>query len=164
MYSLDENNYLFDIRKLLKTILMTLNKVCYISLNKTAESVIEFCKENGIDTQKLIIIDMISPRLGNTKARKNVSYIKIDDSKKVVGSVIDVLKKEKCDALIIDSLSTLHIYFEEKEMMKIVHDVLVYSGSKHIITNLIVQKKDSEADYVKSLIPLVGNFKEVNFD
>jgi hypothetical protein len=163
IYSLELENYLEDIQKLIKTMLTTLNRACYISLDKSGDSVYEFCKENQINLKKVFIIDMISSRFKKCKSKKDIVYLDVNDLDKNLKLIIKAIEKNKCDALILDSLSSFQIYYPEKDFLKFAHLLLVYTESQHIITNLIVQKKDIEKNWAKSLMPLVEQKKEVMF-
>lgn len=164
LYGLNSDSYLIDIRRLLEYLLKNLNKICYISLNKSAESIIDFCKENNIDIEKIHIIDMVSPRFKTCKNKKGVTYTDIKNLENTLKSVTKIIKKEKCDSIILDSLSTMRIYYNEEETTKFAHELLVYTENQHIITNLIIQSKDEKTDWVKSLIPLIGKVMQVKFD
>lgn len=161
LYSINENNYLFDVRRLIKILLTTLDKVCYISMNKSAESLITFFKENQINPSNIVIVDMISSRFKKPAPQDNTYFFNVSNAKKTTDYIIDIIKKEKCEGLIIDSLSTMSIYYDLKELGKFAHDILIYSQSTRLITNMIIQKKDEEKDWVNNITPLVGGIKRL---
>jgi KaiC/GvpD/RAD55 family RecA-like ATPase len=146
---------------LIKTVLAELDKVCYISLNKSGESVYEFCKENNINTDKMFVIDMISSRFRKCKSVKSIEYLPVSSLEKQMKAVIKVLKKKKCDSVIFDSLSALKVYYSEEELIKFAHEFLVYTEAQHIITNLVIQKEDIEKEWANALIPLMGSVKDL---
>lgn len=163
IYSLNEESYLRDVKTLIKTLLSTLDKVCYISLNKSSESMKEFLEENDIPSSKVVIVDMISARFKKPEEKKNVYYYNLKKENNTTKFIVEIIEKEDCEGVIVDSLSTMSIYYEIKELQKFVHDLIVYSESKKIITNMIIQKKDEEEKWVKRIVPLVGEIKNVSF-
>lgn len=163
LYSLSQESYLEDVKRLLYLMLANLNRICYISFNKSGESVIEFCKENGIDTNKMVIIDLVSARFKKISSKNNIVYLEVKELKKELKNIIIIIKKFQCDSIIFDSLSTLPVYYQEQDFVQFAHELLVYTEAQHIITNLIVQKPDLQKPWISSLIPLVGNAREVKF-
>src|SRR3990172_3386007 len=114
MYSLDEENYLKDYLKILKSILKSESKICYITFNRTAESLKEYCQKNGMDSSKLIVIDMISPRFMECADKNNIYYPDINDLVKDVKSVIDIIARNNRTSLLIDTMSSMQVYYDNK--------------------------------------------------
>jgi KaiC/GvpD/RAD55 family RecA-like ATPase len=164
MYGIDVDNYLFDIRKLLQMMMVNLNKICYISLNKSGESVYEFCKENNFDLKKMIVVDMVSSRFKKCSSERGIIYLEVQNLEKELKAITQIIQKNRCSAILFDSLSTLQIYYDEKDFMKFAHDLLVFTESQHIITHVILQKEDMETSWARSLRPLVSEVKEVKFN
>jgi len=165
MYSMDSDDQsLDDMHKLLKILLKDFNRICYITLNKSGESVKEFCKENDIDFKKIVVVDMISSRFRKCQSEDSIFYSDLIDLEQNFKEVINLIEKEKCDALILDSLSTMQIYYSESEILKFVHKLLVYTQGPHIIVNLIIYKEDVKREWVKVILPMVGKIKEIKFD
>ena len=163
IYSLNEESYLVDVNILIKTLLSSMEKVCYISLNKSAESIKESLKKNNIPDSNIVIVDMISSRFKKPSPKERVYYFDITNEKNTTKFIVEVIEKEKCEGVIIDSLSTMNIYYQEKELQKFVHDLIVYSESNRVITNMIIQKKDEKERWVEGIVPLVGKIKNIKF-
>ena len=161
MYSLEEETYLYDITILLKTLLSHIDKVCYISFNKTGESIRVFCDQNNIDFSRILVIDMISPRLRDCKNTDNIFYTNLENLTDAAKEIIKIMENNSCRSYILDSLSTMNIYYDEKQLLKFTHELLVYTESKHMISNLIIQRHDEKKEWLKSIIPLVGKPKEI---
>jgi hypothetical protein len=104
---------------------------------------------------------MVSSRFKKPEPREGVYYFDIKDAKNTTEFVISILRKEKCEGIIVDSLSTMSVYYDLKELGKFAHDMLVYTESHEIITNMIIQKKDEEKDWVNNIVPLVGGIKRL---
>jgi len=163
MYSLEEETYLYDIKILLSTLIKSLNKILYISFNKTGESINSFCRENGIDSSKLVIIDMISPRIRECTDAGNIHYVNVDDVASAAKEIIKLMESNHCNSFVLDSLSTMSIYYDDRQLLKFTHELLVYTESRHLISNIIIQRHDEKKEWIKSIIPLVGEPKEVRF-
>jgi len=162
LYSIRDKRYLFDVQQLIKTLLMNIDRVCYVSLNKSAERLREYFKESNIDPKNIVIIDMISTRFKKPEDRKGVYYFDVSDEEKTTKFITNILKKEKSEALIIDSLSTMSVYYDQKNLSKFAHDIIVYSDTNKIINNFIIQVKDEEKEWVDKIAPLVGGISRVN--
>jgi hypothetical protein len=163
MYSLEEETYVYDIKVLLSTLLKSLNKILYISFNKTGDGINSFCTESGIDTSKLVIIDMISPRIKECKNTGNVYYVEIEDIAASAKQIIRIMEDEACNSFLLDSLSTMSIYYDDRQLLKFAHELIIYTESRHLISNIIIQRHDEKKEWLKSIIPLVGEPKEVRF-
>lgn len=162
IYSISDNNYFFDVRRLIKTLLLSLKKVCYISLNKSAESLKVFFNENEINSSSVIIVDMISSRFRKTSPAGQSYFLNIDDEKNLIKEINQIIEKESCEGVIVDSLSTMRVYYGEDDLEKFAHDLLVYSETNHLITSFIIQEKDEEKEWAKSIIPLAGGIKRLS--
>jgi len=74
--------------------------------------------KNGISLKDVVIVDMISTRFSKPGKVKGRILCDVDDLSKALSLVIDVAEKEKCDAIILDSLSTMQIYYDERPMLE----------------------------------------------
>jgi len=122
----------------------------YVSLNKTQNSIESIFKKNRIDLSKLFFIDCFS----SEKTKEDVLYISptdLDLLSCAIDAFIKSIKTEKF--LIIDSLSILLIYNNEKKVIKFVKDITEYASQEGI--QLIVFSPKTEDD---KLLNEVFNF------
>ncbi|MBU1975163.1 MAG: hypothetical protein KKG59_02030 [Nanoarchaeota archaeon] len=165
IYAIDVDNYLFDVRKVIRIALKNLDKIFYISLNRTAKNIKQFCIESDVDPKKIFILDMVSNRFRTPDPQEDVMYLDItSDPSNSLKQIVEALESHRCDTILFDSLSTLELYYDVKTLTKFVHDLLVYTQSENLISILLIQRSDVEKEWVKSILPLVDELKEVHFD
>lgn len=86
-------------------------RVCYVTLNKTADSLQKSFKLRKIHTNKIFFIDAVSEGIGKRKERENVIQVSSPAALTELSIAIsEVLKSSIFDVVLFDSLSTLKIY------------------------------------------------------
>lgn len=91
-------------------------KICYVSLNKTSESLIKTFRSSRINTKNIFFIDAVSRSVGPEKECDSSILISSPYALTELGIAIsEILKTGKFDIVVFDSLSTLSIYQKEKK-------------------------------------------------
>jgi len=94
-------------------------KICYVTLNKTYNSLVELFKRHNVSTKNMVFIDGISKSLKPTATTKedNVYFVSSPRALTELSIMITKLLKSKAFSyLILDSVTTLTIY-EKKEIV-----------------------------------------------
>ncbi len=99
--------------------------VCYVTINKTAESLIESLKRKKISTKETFFVDAISSSIKKTpKVAGNIFYVSSPGALTELSLVIDKLLQHNFDYLIFDSLSNLLIYEKSGPVTKFVFSLV----------------------------------------
>ena len=98
------------------------NKILYISINKPYEKLVSKFKQNNININKFYFIDCITRTAKDVRTTENCYFVSspraLDEIQRVI---INVLKKEKIEAVLIDSPSSLLMYYEHMDVLKFIH-------------------------------------------
>jgi hypothetical protein len=95
--------YLFHLLKELQG-----KRVCYVSLNKTAESIKAVLWANHLSDKDVLFIDAVSQGLGVTEQEDNVIYVSSPSALTELSVTISEAAKTRAfDVVVFDSLSTL---------------------------------------------------------
>jgi len=86
-------------------------RICYITLNKTASSMIKRFKSEKIKTNKIFFIDAISSLINpNKKLNNSLTIASPYALTELSIAISEALKSKKFDVVIFDSLSSLNFY------------------------------------------------------
>ncbi len=100
--------------EILKKILGAISgeKVCFVSLGRTYDAVLEDMRQAGISPQDSFVLDCVtSPFSQSDKPPEHVTFIPSPDALTDLNiAIIETLKNENCGILVFDSLSTLLTY------------------------------------------------------
>jgi KaiC/GvpD/RAD55 family RecA-like ATPase len=138
-----------------------LHKVCYVTLNKTSESLIELFNKNKLNTKEIVFVDAISKTLLKTRKGKNQYFVKSPSSIEEIYKTVDKLIGMGYTHIVFDSLTNLLVYKNKTEVKKFVMSlieltakkdvrILFYALLKHEYENLIKDvsnKVDRIIDY-----------------
>ena len=114
--SMKYNETVFDVAKQLAG-----KKVCYVSLNKTAEAVKASFKAHKIDPKNMMFVDAISRSLNEGPMQSGSTYFVSSPGELTEMSiVVHKLLEKKFDYLIFDSLSNLFVYQKKEPVIKFV--------------------------------------------
>lgn len=99
--------------------------VCYVTFNKTVDSLCEIFEKKGIKKDKFLFIDTISASLKQTpKQDEKCYYINSPESIPELSDAISRALKHGFDYLVFDSLTNLFIYQEEKQIINFVSNIV----------------------------------------
>jgi archaellum biogenesis ATPase FlaH len=119
------------------------NKVCYISLNKTHSGLSELIEKQKMDINKFYFIDSVTPSLFRIKKHKNCTFIEDPSNLEKSGNLIlNTIKTQKSDLVIIDSVSSLLVYKSDKEVMPFLEYLLSFLEEMKIDVILFALKQD----------------------
>lgn len=95
--------------------------VCYVTLNKTFESLKEIFQKKGIDTKNFVFVDAISGSFKETRVKVDQCYyVSSPDSLTEISIAISNALGDGCEFLIFDSISNLFIYNKSETMTKFI--------------------------------------------
>jgi KaiC/GvpD/RAD55 family RecA-like ATPase len=118
--SSDYNKNIIKIAKKLSS-----GKVCYVTLNKTYDSLKEIFKKNRINPKNFIFMDCISKTLKKTiKDTKDCIYCSSPGSLTEISISINKVLKYKFDYLIFDSVTNLLIYEKQSPVAKFMSSLI----------------------------------------
>lgn len=127
--------------------------VCYVSLNKPYDLLVESFKAKKVDIDKFFFVDCISKGVvRRSKKMKNCEFVSGPHALTEMHiSIARNLNAKKCDALFFDSLSTLLTYQRELFVIRFVHAVIGTIRGMGIKGFLAVLTGDVESNLVKNL-------------
>ena len=89
-------------------------RICYVNLNKTTESLMKSIEDTAIDTKNMFFIDAVTSSVNPDADYDNAILVSSPYALTELGIAIsEVLKTNKFDILVFDSLSTLNLYSTE---------------------------------------------------
>jgi archaellum biogenesis ATPase FlaH len=121
------------------------SKICYVTLNKTYNALIDlFSNEPNIDLKNFIFIDGITKSIGKVDNKNNCYFVSSPQALTELSIVASEFLKYQFDYIIIDSLTTLLIYQKSEEpvikfLSNIVHKIKE-SGSRGIFYALNIEE------------------------
>lgn len=134
------------------------SKICYITLNKTFNALIDlFENEPYIDLNNFIFIDGITKSIGKVENRDNCYFVSSPQALTELSIVVAEFLRYQFDYVIVDSLTTLLIYQKSEQpvvkfLSNIVHKIKE-SGSRGIFYalniddhNLLIQESSMITD------------------
>ena len=99
--------------------------VCYITLNKTYDSLKELFKKNNVNIKNLVFIDAISKTFKKSpKQTDNCYYIDSPGALTELSLTISKFLKHKFEYLIFDSLTNLMIYSKKEPVLMFISDLI----------------------------------------
>jgi len=101
-------------------------RICYVTLNKTANSLRQSLKKAGVLTDNIIFIDCISASLHDNPLQTRNTYI-VHKPSSLIGisdAVIKLLDKELFDYLVFDSLTDLLAYEKKKSIYLVIAPII----------------------------------------
>jgi archaellum biogenesis ATPase FlaH len=123
--SVPEEKYQLTINALLKELVSAKKSVCFVSVNKTKKTIEKELKKEEISTEKIYFIDCVSKSISKGKVSwsdEKTQYIDNPNALTQMSlAIFKLFEKNKIDFLILDSINTLLIYNNEKEILKFVH-------------------------------------------
>lgn len=149
LLSVPEKEYNNTVKNISFEISRIYKKTCFVALNKPYAKMIEEFKQKKIDIKNFFFIDAITKQ---AEKNHNVSYISSPSAlTEMEIEVNKVLRAERIDCFIIDSVSTLLIYGNESDIIRFIHDMVNLFRSKDVSAIFFVLKKDAAADVIKDM-------------
>jgi KaiC/GvpD/RAD55 family RecA-like ATPase len=150
MSGLDYNKNILQILKKLK------GNICYVTLNKTFDSLLENFKKSKINTDNIIFIDAISKTVKQTPDQsEGVYYISSPSALTEISISIDRFLRHGFDYLIFDSLTNLLVYESNAPVGKFVSSLINKikgSKTKAIFYSLSGKEQDALINQVSMFV------------
>lgn len=100
------NDSLYEVMKSLKN-----KRLCYVTLNRGASSLLTSFRLRRIPTGKIFFIDAVSQSLGKTENSENIIFVSSPKALTELSlAITESLKTGFFDAMVFDSLSALNMY------------------------------------------------------
>lgn len=120
MPSVDYNK---DITEIMKKI--SGKNTCYVTLNKTFDSLKELFEKSKINTKRIVFIDAISKTIKKAPAQtENCYFVSSPGALTELSITIDKFLKNNFDYLVFDSLTNLLIYEKKAPVAKFVSSLV----------------------------------------
>ncbi|MEE8187008.1 MAG: hypothetical protein V3R13_00915 [Nitrososphaerales archaeon] len=135
-------------------------KICYISMNKPYHTLVEEFHRHGIDSNKFFFMDA-SPRERPPETSPSAQVV--GSSNNITGLSIDLgrlLKKERFDACIFESIDILRIYLDWDIVLRFIHSTVTKIRMTNSKLFLITASEEGEG-LSKELIMLADNVIEI---
>ncbi|PIN99167.1 MAG: hypothetical protein COT90_00800 [Candidatus Diapherotrites archaeon CG10_big_fil_rev_8_21_14_0_10_31_34] len=120
-----EEKYQNTLMMLLEQLEKEKKNICFVSANKTKDALEKELKEKKISTEKIFFVDCVSKSISKGKiswSDEKTQYIDNPTSLTQISlAIFKLMENTKIDFLVLDSINTLLIYNEEKEILKFVH-------------------------------------------
>ena len=121
--------------------------ICYVSINKSYDSLVESFKKNKIDLDKFFFIDCVSQTLFNPKKEKFCQYISSPKSLTELSLALNQPLALDKEVIFIDSLSTLAIYHSVSEIARFINSISQkIKSSNHSSEVLLISSGDKNKD------------------
>lgn len=118
---ISQENYLSRIIELMKE--TSKQNVCYVTLNKTCQNIIDTFKKNKINTENIKFIDGISRSIQDVNNTPDCTYLSSPEAVTELSLIISVHLKYPFDYLIIDSLTNLVTYTNQDTIIKLAKNI-----------------------------------------
>jgi len=129
-------------------------KILYISLVRPYKSLIGSFSEQGLDTNKVIVIDGITKRImANPQEFSNCRYASSPTAHdEIISSMKDILKSFEVDNIIFDPLSQVSIYSYEADAIKFIHELLsTISVLGNCEATFLCMKSDRDSSFISNV-------------
>ncbi|KYK27365.1 hypothetical protein AYK26_03845 [Euryarchaeota archaeon SM23-78] len=139
---LKSKNYLEELHKMIKEVKKHHTKICYVCLSKPYSEVIDNLKNERINYEHFIFIDVISSLHYKLKPVKNCIFVtgpeNLIELKKAIKRAVT---KNECEAVIFDTISTLLIYQQTHSIIRFTHELIIDKDQSTINKVYVVLKE-----------------------
>ena len=146
-----DNTYSTDIIDVIGELAQDYSTICYVSLNKSYESLKKPLEEKKIDIDKFLFLDAVAK---TSKPDEEVNRIIINSVSALTDLSIAITKaieNGRIGSLIFDSLSTMLIYHDDATVTKFVHDLISKTREVNCTTVLTCLEGDAKSSLIKDL-------------
>jgi hypothetical protein len=136
-------------------------KICYVSLNKPYNSIIDMINNNGLDLKKYFFIDVLTSTVKTPTPVENCEFVESPNAITDIGLAFTKAVQEKgCDNILFDTISTLTIYHDIAEIIKFTQNLMTKARVTNVKSVYIALKEDS-AELVKDLTMFVDEVIDI---
>lgn len=155
--------YIKNMNIIAKQLCEAYNKVCYVSLNKLYQPLIEDLQANNIDIHKIYFIDGITKKaVSNPGNVPNCFFASGPDKITELGTAIQkIVNQQKSQALLFDSLSTLLIYKNVQVVKQFVHSIVGQVSVTNCVAAFTCLQGKNENSLIQDLSMLVDNIVHI---
>lgn len=156
-----KSQYAHRVIEIVKIIDMVSNKICYVSLNKPYNSIIENLKANNLNVDKYFFIDVLTSTVKTPEHADNCEFVQSPSALTDISLAFTKAVQEKgCDNTLFDAISTLTIYQDIGEIIKFTQNLMTKARVNNVKSVYIALKEDSE-EFVKDLTMFVDGVIEL---
>lgn len=120
--------------------------VCYVTLNKTFQSLVEIFNKKKIDMKNVFFVDAISNTIKKVESSTdNCYYCSSPGALTELSLVINKFLDHKFDYLVFDSITNLAIYQDKKPILKFLSSIVnktKESGTKSIFYAISLKEQE----------------------
>ena len=121
---LTPDQYVSNLDDIVKSAKKSRTKICYVCLSKPYRDVVEHLTASGIDTSGFFFVDALTSHYKKPEPAKNCIFLNSpSDGVALKNAIRDVTEREKCSVVLFDTISTLLIYQESSEIVKLAHSL-----------------------------------------
>ena len=158
MPSLDYNQ---DIIKIIKQ--LSGKSVCYLTLNKTHDSLRELFQKKKINTENLVFIDAISKTIKSVPNQTKGCYFCSSPSALTeISLTISKFLKHNFEYLIFDSLTNLLIYQKKAPVAQFLSSIINKIRDSHTKAVFYALNMEEQEELIKEASMFVDNVIELN--
>lgn len=123
---LKNKNYVDQLHNIIKEVKKHHTKICYVCLSKPYTDVINNLKDEKIDHANFIFIDLLSSQHYKLKPVKNCIFVPGPENlKELKKGIKKAVTKNKCEAILFDTISTLLIYQQTHSIIRFTHELMI---------------------------------------
>lgn len=130
-------------------------KVCYTTINKGVDVLIDTLNKNKIAKENFYFIDAVTKTILEPKKQSNCIFISSPNSLNELSLAIHNCIQKKFPLLVIDSLSTLSIYHSANNLSHFVHHIINEARSEKVSIIFLISDKDKNGDLYGSIEPFM---------
>ncbi len=128
------------------------NKICYVTLNKTAKSLKERFRKEKVNLKNIVFVDCISKTIIDVKNTRGITYVDTPNSLTEIGLQISDALNSGFNFIIFDSVTTLLVYQKTMNIGKFIAN----------ISNKVSIKNGRALFYVLSLAEQKAMIQEIS--
>jgi hypothetical protein len=131
--------------------------VCYTSLNKTYNAMLQLLKENKVSADKYYFIDFVSPTIFKIKKEERCVFLESLDMNELADALLNLIMTKKIKSQIFDSISSLLVYKTDAEVVVFFNYVLSFLEKLNVDTTLVCLSEDSNRPSIKQIMMRVDD-------
>ena len=159
LVSVKSTVYRDKIKKILNISSGIFRKICYVTINdphKTLASNMPKVKS------EIFWVDCVSSTVKVPKPEKNVIYVSSPHALTEISITIkNVIKKEKTDLVLFDSISAQLVYENVSVILRFIHNLILSLRDANLNALFIILKEDATEELMKDLAMFVDKIVEL---
>jgi hypothetical protein len=156
---INEEQYIEQLEKIVKAVEKSHTKICYVCLNKSYQDITKELKARKIDTSRFLFIDVLTSHYKKPEACENCIFLSSPANLDELKDAIKDAMKVGCNAIIMDTVSTLLVYQEASSIISFTHKIMT-NGNKGVKKIFIVLKEDPLSEESRMLVDDLNMFAD----